>query len=286
MSVVALPVTVRALRAEVGTLLDHAGVDRPHDEARDLIAAVLDKPRFWAVEHADEVLDGEAIRAAAYRRARGMPFAYAVGKAAFRHLTVNVDERVLIPRQETELLVELVLTRTSGRGVVADIGCGSACIALALATEGEFERVIASDISEDALVVARCNVGAQPGLNCPVELRSGDLLQTLRPADCIAAIVSNPPYIARHEMNSLPASVIDWEPHQALESDNEGLAHTFQIIADASRVLQPGGLLAFEVDSRRAQRVAGQLRASGFSGVTVHDDFSGRERYVLGARPL
>jgi release factor glutamine methyltransferase len=213
-----------------------------------------------------------------------MPFAYAVGKAAFRHLTVDVDERVLIPRQETELLVELVLARTRARGVVADIGCGSACIALALATEGAFERVIATDISEDALAVAGRNAAAHEVMRCPVELRHGDLLDTLRPEDGVTAIVSNPPYIARHEMHDLPASVVDWEPHQALQSDNDGLAHTFRIIADAPRVLRAGGLLAFEVDSRRAQRVAGEMRAHGFGGVTVHNDFTGRERFVLGSR--
>lgn len=284
MSVATLPLTVRALRNEIATLFTGAGVERPHDEARDIIAAVLDRPRFWPVEHAADVIAGDAVRDAAVRRVRGMPFAYAVGRAAFRHLTLDVDARVLIPRQETELLVDLVLSSTRGRGIVADVGCGSGCIALALASEGKFAKVIASDISSDALAVARQNAVK---LHCEIDTRQGDLLTTLNRSDGITAIVSNPPYIAPGEMRDLPPSVTQWEPHLALVSENDGLQLTFDIIDDAQRVLHAGGMLALEVDSRRAQRVATYMRQSEqYGDVRVHNDFTGRERFVIGTRLL
>ncbi len=274
---------VRTLRVEIAELLANAGIEDARREARDLIAAVLDQPRFWPITHASHVLDGDAVRAAAERRAQGMPFAYAVGKAAFRHLTLVVDQRVLIPRQETEHLVDLVLAATEGRGVVADIGTGSGCIALALATEGEFERIIATDISHESKAVARTNADLQSDkCRSPVEIRVGNLLEPLTTQDRITAVVSNPPYIAPHEMAELPSSVRDWEPHVALVSADEGLACTNRIIDQAAALLTSGGLLALECDSRRAQRVAHYARQNGaYHDVKVHSDFTGRERYVL-----
>jgi release factor glutamine methyltransferase len=280
-----LPLTVRSLRVEIAAVLEGAGIAQPHNEARDLIAAVMDQPRFWAVEHADDLIDGEAVRAAARRRAQGMPFAYAIGKASFRHLTLIVDERVLIPRQETELLVDLALESTDGRGVVADIGTGSGCIALSLASEGRFERVIATEVSQSAKAVAQMNAEWLPQPHATAEIRTGDLLLPLTTQDRVTAIVSNPPYIAPDEMAELPASVRDWEPLLALVSENGGLAHTFRIVDDSPRVLLSGGLLALEVDSRRAQRVADHIRANGeYENARVHKDFTGRDRYVLATR--
>lgn len=285
MSVLTLPVTVRALRAEVSARFVEAGVGSPNAEARDLIAAVMDQPRFWPVEHGDDQLSEDvvaAVRAATERRASGMPFAYAVGKAAFRYLTLHVDRRVLIPRHETEYLVDLVLDSTGRRGVVADVCTGSGCIALALASEGNYERVIATDASDEAAALARTNADALTTPHAPADIRGGDLLTPLSAADGITAIVSNPPYIAPDEVAQLPSSVRDWEPHRALVSANDGLAHTFSIIDDAPRVLGPGGLLALEVDSRRADRVADYVAADGaYFDVALHKDFCERDRYVL-----
>lgn len=285
MSVLTLPLTVRALRAEISARFVEAGVASPNAEARDLIAAVVDQPRFWPVEHSDDQLSDDviaAIRAATERRAHGMPFAYAVGKVAFRYLTLLVDQRVLIPRQETEYLVDLVLDSTGRRGIVADICTGSGCVALALATEGHYERVIATDVSQEATAVARTNADNLTAPHTPADVRGGNLLGPLTAEDQITAIVSNPPYIAPDEMADLPPSVRDWEPHHALVSENDGLAHTFRIVVDAPRVLQPGGLLALEVDSRRAQRVADYVSEHGcYRDVMLHKDFCERDRYVL-----
>lgn len=289
MTVLTLPITIRAMRANITARLVEGAAESPAAEARDLIAAVLDQSRFWPVDHGDDVLSDEAIHAieqAVERRRSGMPFAYAVGKASFRYLTVRVDERVLIPRQETELLVDLVLDATNRRGVVADIGTGSACIALALASEGDYERVIGTEVSPESWTVAQMNADLlRPSLRAAAEVREGDLLAPLKPEDGVTAIVSNPPYIAPNEMAELPASVRDWEPHLALVSENDGLAHTYRIIDGAPRVLPSGGLLVLEVDSRRAYRVAKRAVESGaYRNVSVHKDLADRDRYVLAFR--
>jgi release factor glutamine methyltransferase len=256
--------------------------------ARDLLAALLDRSRLWPVANRDAALDAAcwaAARAAAGRVARGVPFAYAVGRAAFRHLTLAVDERVLIPRPETELLVDLVLAEAPAGGTVVDVGTGSGAIALALATEGRFSRVIATDVSLDALAVARGNAGRLAGAaHAPVELRHGSLLAPLA-GERVAAVVSNPPYIAFEEALALPASVRDWEPAVALFSGAEGMQATAALIRQAADVLEPGGLLALEVDTRRAMLAAELASTHGaYAQVAVRLDLTGRERFVTARR--
>src|SRR5205823_6006636 len=221
---------VAEVMSEVHAVLALAGIPLPRDEARDIVAALLDVPRFWPTLHGDKPspagLPDDAL-AAARKRASGAPFAYAVGRAAFRHLTLAVDERVLIPRQETELLVDLVLRSglTAG-GTAIDIGTGSGAIALALATEGAFERVIASDVSDDALAVAARNVErCRPMLRAPVQLVKGSFLAPFV-HDRARVIVSNPPYIAFSEIGELPPNVRDWEPALALLTPSDGMAAT------------------------------------------------------------
>jgi release factor glutamine methyltransferase len=277
------------LLAELAADLDGAGVALPRDEARDIVAAVLDVPRFWPSANTGALVDAtaaEEARRAATARARGAPFAYAVGRAAFRYLTLAVDDRVLIPRQETEVLVDLVLqAEDGGRGTLVDVGTGSGAIALALATEGDVERVIATDVSRGALEVAERNAAlVRDELRAPVEFLHGSLLAPLAGLR-VRALVSNPPYIAFSELEELPASVRDWEPPLALLSGDEGLAATRLIVRDAPSVLESGGLLALEVDTRRASLVAEALASNGsYQDVGVHLDLTGRERFVLARR--
>jgi release factor glutamine methyltransferase len=285
----ASPSTLGTLLTELTANLEGAGIALPRDEARDIVAAVLDVPRFWPSTNREALVDATAVdeaRQAAAARARGAPFAYGVGRAAFRHLTLAVDERVLIPRQETELLIDLVLeAEHGGRGTVADIGTGSGAIALALATESTFDRVIATDVSRDALDVAERNAAfLRDELRSPVDFLQGSLLAPLGGMR-LRAVVSNPPYIAFAELDDLPASVRDWEPPLALLSGDEGLAATRAIVRDAAAVLEPGGLLALEVDTRRASLVAEAVAANGsYRDVAVHLDLTGRERFVLARR--
>ena len=171
---------------------------------------------------------------------------------------LEVDERVLIPRPETEQLVQLVLDLTAGKpgGVAIDVGTGSGAIAIALATDGRFSRVYGPDISRDALDVARRNVErSASGLRAPVDLVHGSLLGPLFDVRA-RVVVSNPPYIALGEAESLPPSVRDWEPAVALYSGNDGMSATARLVREAADVLAPGGLLAVEVDARRASLAA------------------------------
>ena len=282
--------TVEALVAELTASLAAAGVTQPRDEARDLVAALLDVPRFWPTMHRAAPVDAElraSARRAAARRASGAPFAYAAGRAAFRHLTLDVDERVLIPRQETEVLVDEVLAAvgTSLGGVAVDVGTGSGAIALALASEGPFDRVIATDVSLDALAVARHNAElCARALKAPVELRAGSLLAPVRDVRA-RCVVSNPPYIAFDEAAALPASVRDWEPALALLSGMDGMAAIAGIVRQAADVLVPNGLLALEVDARRASLAAECVATDArYRDVRVRLDLAGRERFVLAAR--
>jgi release factor glutamine methyltransferase len=265
------------------------GVPPARADARDLIAAMLDKPKFWPT--ANQSLDLDAATAAAIQTAganmvRGMPMQYAVGRAAFRHLDLHVDPRVLIPRPETEMLVELVLGLVGkGGGTAADIGTGSGAIALALASEGKFDRIIATDVSDDALDVARVNLAAIPlEKRSLIEFRAGNLLEPLS-GDLIRAIVSNPPYISPAEEGDLPPGVRDWEPSLALFSEEDGMAAIRGIVRGAAALLEPGGLLAVEIDSRRAG-VARECAETDtrFRDVEIRTDLTGRERFLVARR--
>jgi release factor glutamine methyltransferase len=281
--------TVEALVATIAERFAAAGIPTARQEARDLVAACLDEARFWPTLHRDDVLPPASVAlilAAAERRLAGAPFAYAVGRAAFRHLVLAVDPRVLIPRAETEQLVEEVLGRTDGgHGVVADIGTGSGAIALALAAEGGFARVVATDVSADALAVAQGNAASLAGaLRAPVEFRLGHGTAPLA-GERLAALVSNPPYIAWEEARELPASVRDWEPPTALFAGEGGMAVIAQLVAGAMDLLVPGGLLALEVDSRRAEEAAVLARNAGFADVHVVRDLAERDRFLFATRP-
>ncbi|HEX3158582.1 MAG TPA: HemK/PrmC family methyltransferase [Gemmatimonadaceae bacterium] len=283
------PGVVAELVLALTAVLRSADVAQPRQEARDIVATLLDVPRFWPTANpaaaVDAGLEAAAWRAAK-RRAAGAPFAYAVGRAAYRHLTLDVDDRVLIPRQETELLPEIVLAMVpQGGGLAVDIGTGSGAIALSLATEGRFDRVVATDVSRDALAVAERNVRLLDGaLRAPVELRHGAGLAPVR-GERARAIVANPPYIAFGELAALPPSVRDWEPAEALSCAGEGMDVTASLVLGAADVLEPGGVLALEVDVRRAALVAELVATHGrYRDVGIRLDLAGRERFVVARR--
>lgn len=270
-------------------MLESVGVSEPGREARDIVAAVLDVPRFWAAANSVADASPEVARSvirAAMNRARGAPLAYAVGRASFRHLTLEVDDRVLIPRVETEVLVERVLERCAPRTRrIADIGTGSGAIALSLAFERNFDLIIATDISLDAIAVATANASAMAKvLKSVVEFRHGSLLAPLAGEE-LDAVVCNPPYISFAEVGELPADVRDWEPSLALLCPDDGLSVTRDLVREVPSVLKPGGFLALEVDTRRAGIVAEMVAVDRrYSGVEVGLDLTGRERFVFATR--
>lgn len=213
------------------------------------------------------------------QRKRGVPFAYVAGSVGFRTLDLKIDARALIPRPETEGLVDLVLARCS-TGLVADIGTGCGCIALALAVEGQFDHVIAVERSAGAAALARENV-ARVRPKTPVEIREGNLLEPLvdKRRRC-RAIVANPPYLSAADHADLDRSVADHEPREALVSGVDGLDATRALFAGAAALLERGGLLALEIDERRADAIRTLAREYHWA-VDVHDDLFGRPRYAL-----
>ena len=231
----------------------------------------------------DPALDERWARAVA-ARAGGAPVAYATGRVSFRTLDLACDPRALIPRPETEGLVDLVLhgQREGGRGkggIAADLGTGTGCLALALAVEGEFDLVVAVERDPAAAALARENV-ARVAPPTPVEVREGDWLAPLGDAR-YGVILANPPYLTADEWNALDPAVRDYEPRVALASGPDGLDATRAILSGAARHLAPGGVLALEIDERRADAVRDLAGALGWRRVAIHDDLFGRPRYAV-----
>lgn len=228
---------------------------------------------------------GEAV----VRRTAGEPLAYAVGLAGFRMLDLVVDRRVLIPRPETEGLVDQVLAWARGRwpagapwGSVLDLGTGSGCIALSLAVEGKFTRIVATDVSAGALAVARLNAERTQPATWP-ELRQGSLLEPVA-GERFNVIVSNPPYLTTAEFERLDGSVRDFEPAIALHAGADGLDQTRDILRSAGDYLAAGGLLSLEVDCHRAALVLSEARGAGWKDARIEADLWGRKRYLLATR--
>ena len=262
---------------------ENASLDR---EARELLSTVMNITLGAVSQRSESVVDAATTAraiAVVQRRALGEPLAYALASASFRYLTLYVDRRVLIPRPETEIVVDEALNAMHGRtgGIAVDIGTGSGAIALSLASEGRFDRVIATDVSPDALAVAELNVARLVPPHAPVEFRLGaDLSPLAGIKACL--IVSNPPYIAPEEASSLPASVRDWEPAVALFADDGGMARYDLLLAGAADYLEPGGWLVLEVDARRAGETARRATRTGkFTGVRLVRDLAGRDRVLV-----
>ena len=275
---------VRILR-RVTDELSNASGELPDGEATALWAALAGKSaaEVWLTRDAEAAPDLlERFRKAVDQRRRGVPFAHAVGGAGFRTLDLAIDARALIPRPETEGLVDLVLALNL-RGNAADIGTGSGCIALALAVEGQFEKVVAVERSADAAALARENI-QRVNPATPVQLRLGNLLEPLgENGERFAVIVANPPYLTDAEYGELDRSVREFEPREALVSGADGLEATRAILAGAAALLAPAGVLALEIDERRADAVRALAREYGWARVDIHHDLFGCPRYAIAA---
>jgi release factor glutamine methyltransferase len=294
------PLDLVALAAE---RLGREHIENARLEAELLLAHVLGLRRIDLYLQFERPLTTEEVtryREALRRRVRREPLQYITGRAAFRELDLEVDRRVLIPRPETELLVGVVLdwarrvvdasrpegdsNEAGGAGCggelsALDLGTGSGAIALSLLHEGPFARVVATDVSADALDVARSNA-VRLGLGDRVELRAGDLWQAVED-DEFDVIVSNPPYVADAERASLMPEVRDWEPASALYSEGDPLAMTRRIVEGAPARLRTGGLLALEVGAGRMADVRSLVEDVGvYEVVRVVRDHGGHERVV------
>lgn len=273
-------VTVAALLQEAAARFRAAGIAEPRREAARLWSDLADQTDSGILR--DQTASAETLARftqAVARRAGGEPLAHVTGLAGFRRLTLLSDRRALIPRPETEGLVELVLQRQPG-GRVVDVGTGSGCIALSLADEGRYDQVIGVEWERAALALAREN---RCRVDLPITLVAGDLLSGF--ADqTVDTVVSNPPYLTESEYAQLDPAVRAWEPGSALASGADGLDATRRLMGQAIRVTRPGGWLALEVDAARAELVATVASQDGWRDVTVHMDLFGRARFVLARR--
>jgi release factor glutamine methyltransferase len=250
-------------------------------DARELLAHALSRAPAWLYAHGDETIDAAALQryeALLARRAQGEPVAYLTGHRGFWTFDLMVSSQTLIPRPETELLVELALERAPAGEVLrmVDLGTGSGAIALALAHERPQAQLIAVDVSEGALEVARANAVAL-GLG-NLEFRQGDWLRPLA-GERFDLIASNPPYIAEGDPH---LDALRYEPEPALSSGRDGLDAIRNIVGDAPAHLRPGGWLLLEHGWDQGEAVRGLLRAADFEDVQTRRDLEDRERVTFG----
>ena len=216
-------------------------------------------------------------------RAARVPLQYLTGKQDFMGLTFHVDERVLIPRQDTETLVELVLKEnTDKKARILDLCTGSGCIAVSLAVLGGYQKVDAVDISEDALAAAEEN-GTR--LGGKVRFLKSDLFSALDPEKKYDIITSNPPYIPTEVLNGLEPEVKDYEPRMALDGSEDGLAFYRRIAVAAPAFLRAGGRIYLEIGYDQGAAVEELLWNNGFARTRVVKDAAGRDRVVCAELP-
>ena len=276
-AVTATPVSIGAALRGATTALSQAGSPTPRLDAEVLLAAVLDADRAALVIRAGDGLAGAdeaAFAALVARRERGEPVAYLTGRQWFRRLELHVDPRVLIPRPESEVLVEVGLELPHGARV-ADIGTGSGAVALALADERPDLTIVGTDISADALAVARANADR---LGLTVEFRHADLLDIGGWDDC-DAVLANLPYVADGAPELAP-DVARYEPSVALYGGPDGLDVVRRLLAHAA----PVPLVVLEVGFDQAAATEALLRTAGFAAIVRRQDLAGHDRVLVGRR--
>ena len=268
--------------------LKNKGVETGRLDAEWLLAAALGVDRLQLYLKYDRPLSSEereAFKPLLRRRAGREPLQYIIGRTGFRELELKTDPRVLIPRPETEVLVQEVLDWASaGAESVWDMGTGAGAVALSLAAEGTWTRLVATDVSPEALSVAADNA-ERYDLGGHVEFREGSLFEPLEEGERFDVIVSNPPYIAEGEKGELQPEVRDWEPPEALFAGEDGLDVIRQLVAGAPKHLLSGGLLALECGLGQAEGIAADVQATGaFGAVRIRADLTGRPRFVTAER--
>jgi release factor glutamine methyltransferase len=281
------PWTVRRVLGWTTQHFDKRGVDAPRLASELLLAHVLGVDRVRLYTDLDRPLDkGElaTYRALIERRMEGEPVQYLTGQRDFYGRTFRVDGRVLIPRPETELLVEAVL-RALPQGAVRllDVATGSGCIAVTLAAERPDATVVATDVDEGCCTLARANAEAAR-VAARVDVRQGDLFAPVANEAPFDVVVSNPPYVRTGDLNGLQAEVRR-EPRLALDGGPEGLTLLRRVADGAFSHLRPGGLLALEIGEEQGAAVRDLLQARGYERVRIEPDLERRDRMAFGTRP-
>ena len=260
------------------------GLENARLQAELLLAAVLGVKRldlylqFERPLHSSEV---DRYREYVRQRLQRVPVQYITGVAAFRHLELTVTPAVLIPRPETEVLVDVALELLPEGGRVLDLCCGSGAVALSLAQEAAAVEVVAVDVSAAALEVAKAN-GQRCGLAERVEWHCGDLFTPLRDTEPFDLVAANPPYVRRGDLAELAPEVRDYEPHLALDGGEDGLVYYHRIAQEAADFIRPGGHLLLEIGEGQSAAVEGLLaRSARLTEVQIRPDLNQIPRVVV-----
>lgn len=267
------------------------GFATPRLEAEVLLCAVLDVDRVRLIVDGARPLTSEELssyRSMIQRRRAGEPTAYIIGYREFFGRRFRVDSRVLIPRPDTEILLEVALEKTAHRslyGRALDLCSGSGCIATSFALERPTWRVTGTDVSEAALDVARVNALALGAL-WGVRFVPGNLFDAVGPDERFEIVLANPPYIPREEVETLEPHVRDFEPRSALDGGVTGLDFYPLLAVGARKHLVPGGVLAVEVGAGQAEDVERIFSAHGFTDLERKKDYGGHERVVSARAPV
>jgi release factor glutamine methyltransferase len=266
------------------------GVESPSLACELLASRLLRHPRLELNLHAQDTLPDrmiDAMRRGVMRVGAGEPVQYVIGQWDFRGHTLKVDRRALIPRPETEQLVEAVLACAplwqNPHPAVLDVGTGCGCIAISLVLERHACRCIGFDVSEEALSLARENAEALDVADRLV-LVGGELSDLIEP-ETMDAVVSNPPYIATPDYERLPPHIRNHEPRLALDGGPAGMQVVESVATDAAMVLRPGGRLFMEIGANQASRVTDLLNGIGFAEIQIAKDLAGKDRIATGRLP-
>jgi release factor glutamine methyltransferase len=277
--------TVAQALAEASAALHANGITDARRDATALVMHTLGCDRTFLFTHDEDVLAPDALallQLAVERRAQGEPLQYITGRQEFYGLEFEVTPAVLIPRPETELLVEtaLALLRATAAPQLCDVGTGSGCIPIALLHERMDARAVGLDISPAALAVAARNA-ARHGVEARLQLVVSDCFAALdETADRFDMILSNPPYVAAGDLAGLQREVRDFEPRVALTPGGDGLSVIRRLVADAPRLLAPGGHLLFEIGFNQHEAVARLIDARVWTLLDIHQDLQGIPRTV------
>jgi release factor glutamine methyltransferase len=265
-------------------LLDAAGVREPRMEAGLLLAHVLGRDRTFIIAHGEDALTDEqmgSFRGFVGRRAQGEPLQYLTGRQEFFKLEFEVTPDVLIPRPETEIIVETAreLLRDEARPFIADIGAGSGCIAISLLNEMPEAHAVATDISPAALRVARRNA-EHHGVIDRLTLLESNCFSALEPASQFSLIASNPPYVSDNELDAMQREVL-YEPRAALFAGPDGLAIIRRLLRDAPLFLQREGYLVFEIGFGQSDVVKNLIDRNVWKLLEIREDIQGIPRTVI-----
>ena len=278
--------TVLEVIKKSSEFLAKKGVDSPRLQTELLLAHQLKLPRMKLYLNFERVLSPselDSLRALVMRRAQREPLQHIIGSTSFCGLEMVVNKHVLIPRPETELLAELgwqfLSTINSAPSTCLDFGTGSGCIAIAIAVKCPTARIVALDISADAITVAKQNATTS-GVSDRVEFRCGDGFTTLNGADKFDLIVSNPPYIASDEIATLETEVREHDPRSALDGGADGLDFYRQLATQAGAFLKPAGKLIIEFGEGQSEAISEIFTAKHWTVESVHQDYTKRERML------